>query len=200
MTSYLFIYWVAPIMAFASTTDSAESDKSMTLFSFERNAEVSRWYPINDGVMGGVSDGRLEHTADGALRFFGVVSLENNGGFASVRSRPAVMDLSRYTGVLIRVRGDGKRYALNLETDFQIRAGSYRCKFATEPAKWVELYFPFSDFQATSFGVKLDRAPSLNTKEIRSLGLLISDKQAGPFSLDVEWIRAVAKPPSPAKE
>jgi len=169
-------------------------ERVKTLFSFETAEDVGLWYPINDGVMGGMSAGRLEHTADGTLRFVGVVSLENNGGFASCRSRPVEMDLSDYTGILIRVRGDGQRYAFNMQTDIDIRAGSYRCKFTTTRDEWIELYFPFAEFRATSFGVELDNAPPLNTARIRSLGLLISDKQAGPFALDVDWIRAVSMP------
>jgi len=127
------------------------------------------------------------------LRFTGEVSLENNGGFASVRSRPSELDLSEYSGVLIRVRGDGKRYAMNIQTNVPIRAGSYRCKFDTVRDQWVEIYFPFGDFRATSFGVELPDAPPLDPGNIRSFGLLISDKQTGPFRLEVDWIRAVSR-------
>lgn len=163
-----------------------------TLFSFTTADEVKRWYPINDNVMGGVSDGRVEHAADGALRFVGAVSLENNGGFASVRSHPTVMDLSDCSGILVRVRGDGQHYAFNVQTDYRIRAGSYRHSFVTVPDTWIEIYFPFSEFRATSFGVELEHAPPLNRSKIEALGLLISGKQVGPFSLEVDWIRAVS--------
>jgi hypothetical protein len=42
------------------------------------------WRAINDGVMGGVSLGEIV-AIDNGLRFQGTLSLENNGGFASVR-------------------------------------------------------------------------------------------------------------------
>jgi len=64
-------------------------------------------------------------TDQGTLEFKGIVSLENNGGFASIRSGTANYDLSDFEGLLIRVRGDGHRYAFNLRTDFEITAGSY---------------------------------------------------------------------------
>jgi len=40
---------------------------------------------VNDGVMGGVSQSGLRHDPQGMI-FEGQVSLENNGGFASMRS------------------------------------------------------------------------------------------------------------------
>ena len=43
---------------------------------------------MNDGVMGGVSDGRFRVTERQTLEFYGTLSLENNGGFASVSSCP----------------------------------------------------------------------------------------------------------------
>ena len=174
-----------------------ESIRQMTtIFAFDTTSGARRWAAVNDGVMGGVSDGRSQIPRDGVLRFAGNVSLENNGGFSSIRSLEDDRDLSAYDGVLIRVRGDGKRYALTLRTDVQIRAGSYRVKFDTKAEEWLELFLPFADFRATSFGVELPDAPPLNPREIRSFGFLISDKQAGPFTLDVDWIKAASGPPS----
>jgi monofunctional biosynthetic peptidoglycan transglycosylase len=165
----------------------------MTIFTFDNESDSRRWPATNDGVMGGISQGQSEITGDGTLRFFGNVSLENNGGFSSIRSLEEERDLSNYDGILIRVRGDGNRYALNLRTDVRFRAGSYRVKFNTEADKWLELFLPFADFRATSFGVELANAPPLDRRKIRSFGFLISDKQAGPFTLEVDWIKAAKR-------
>ena len=167
-----------------------------TIFAFDRQSDTRQWPAINDRVMGGISQGQSEITSHGTLRFSGNVSLENNGGFASIRSLPIERDLSAYDGILMRIRGDGKRYALNLRTDVQFRAGSYRVKFDTEASKWLEVFLPFADFRATSFGVELPDAPPLDLQKIRSFGLLISDKQAGPFELEVDWIKAASPPDS----
>ena len=166
----------------------------VAVFTFDGGSDERRWSAINDGVMGGLSQGRSEITSDGMLRFSGNVSLENNGGFSSVRSASVESDLSAYDGVLIRVRGDGKRYAMNIRTDVQFRAGSYRVKFDTKADEWLEIFLPFAGFRATSFGVELSNAPPLDPRRIRSFGFLISDKQAGPFKLDVDWIKAAPRP------
>lgn len=160
------------------------------LFKFDKPSDACEWEAVNDRVMGGVSNGRVEITRDGMLRFFGSVSLENNGGFASVRSLPNERDLSGYDGILIRVKGDGYRYAINLRTDFEVRAGSYRRRFETRAGVWQRVFLPYSEFQLTSFGQNVEEAPQPNTRRIRSVGFLISDKQAGPFELQVDWICA----------
>ncbi|MHC4828544.1 MAG: CIA30 family protein [Planctomycetota bacterium] len=157
------------------------------LFGFDGRDSNNEWTSVNDDVMGGVSEGSV-------LEFKGVVSLENNGGFASIRSRPDTHDLSDCGGLLLRVRGDGHRYACNIRTDFPIAAGSYRQSFETNKNEWQEIALPFRDFVAASFGRVMRDAPDLNIGRIRSFGFTISDKQAGPFKLEVDWIKAIKMP------
>ena len=164
------------------------------IFAFDDPQDGEPWVAVNDNVMGGVSDGRVRMTDHGTLEFFGSISLENNGGFASIRSRRDDVDLSSFDGLLIRVRGDGKRYDLNLRTNIRIMAGSYRAKFDTNTNVWQEIYVPFNEFVPTSFGRVRKDLPALDPSKIRSFGFLISDKQVGPFSLEVEWIKAVVSP------
>jgi NADH dehydrogenase [ubiquinone] 1 alpha subcomplex assembly factor 1 len=191
---------VLAALLFVTATALAAGDAVM-IFDFQDPKTAEDWTAVNDGVMGGVSDGRLRITEDGKLEFFGSVSLENNGGFASIRSRDRETDLSDYDGVIIRVRGDGKRYAFNIRTDLRIVAGSYRVKFDTKPGEWQEIRLLFSVFEATSFGQVRRDLPVLAPGKIRSFGFLVSDKQEGPFKLEVDWIKAgrfAAESPSPS--
>jgi hypothetical protein len=141
------------------------------IFDFDARDSSGEWNSVNDDVMGGVSTGGFRISEQGMLEFKGVVSLENNGGFASVRSGTAKYDLSDFEGLLIRVRGDGHRYACNLRTDFEIMAGSYQQRFETKKEEWSEIALPFHDFIATSFGQVMQDAPKLNPEKIRSFGL-----------------------------
>jgi len=159
-----------------------------TIFDFESLATRGEWISVNDNVMGGVSTGEALLDGDGALVFRGVVSLENDGGFASIRSRPGTWDLSEFDRLRIRVRGDGHRYACNLRTDVVILAGSYQVRFETKKGEWQEIDLPFDTFAATSFGEVVPDAPALEPGAIRSFGFSISDGQAGPFELEVDWI------------
>jgi monofunctional biosynthetic peptidoglycan transglycosylase len=165
------------------------------LFEFDQAEISAEWDPVNDTVMGGVSFGEAGLSPEGLLIFTGRVSLENNGGFASIRSRSGEYDLSAYSGLLIRFKGDGRRYSLNLRTSFRIPAGSYRMKLTTRQDSWQELYFPFADFRPVSFGREVSGVPAIDLGKIRSFGFMISDGQEGPFRLEVDWIRAVSGNP-----
>jgi hypothetical protein len=148
---------------------------------------------VHDVVMGGVSSGGIERTEHGSMLFEGVVSLENNGGFASIRSKPEEWNLDAHDGIVIRLRGDGKRYKLNLRTDSSFDGILYRVPFETREGEWQELRFPFSDFVASFRGRAVPDAPPLDPARIVSFGFLISDKQEGPFRLEITQIGAYAE-------
>jgi NADH dehydrogenase [ubiquinone] 1 alpha subcomplex assembly factor 1 len=61
-------------------------DTSQTLFDFTGADVAKDWQTVNDGVMGGDSQGKFKIIDKKTLEFFGTLSLENNGGFASVRT------------------------------------------------------------------------------------------------------------------
>ena len=180
MSTFAGLLSTAIVMA----TPTISSDQ--ILFDFGRPAAASAWQTGNEG--------RFEITDDGKLRFYGKVSLENNGSFASIRSVSLERDLSKYDGILIRIKGDGKKYALNIRTDFEITAGSYRQSFDTAKDAWQQVYLRFSSFEATASGQVLRDAPRLNAGKIQSLGLTISGKQAGPFEVHVDWIKTAPNP------
>ena len=77
---------------------------------------MAAWTVVLDGVMGGRSSGRVEHAAPGTLRIAGTLSLENEGGFVHARTGVAPRALDGATGLLLRVRGDGRTYRLTLRS------------------------------------------------------------------------------------
>jgi monofunctional biosynthetic peptidoglycan transglycosylase len=167
------------------------------LFDFAATAPdpAAAWRPVNDDVMGGVSEGSFEPTEAGAA-FSGTVSLERGGGFASVRAPEADYDLSGADGLRLRLRGDGKRYWCTLYTT----AGgsvSYRAPIVP-PADWATIAVPFDDLVPHRRGTKRPDAPPFAPARVRSLGFLIADEQAGPFRLEVAWIRAASSLPDAA--
>lgn len=153
-------------------------------------ASTVEWFNIDDVVMGGRSGSGLERNDDGTASFMGTVSLENNGGFASVRARLGRTDLSGYDGIVLRVRGDGKKYGLRLRVDSRYDGLSYAAEFNPPEGKWAEIRVPFDRFAPTFRGRTISDADPLDRSRIHQVGLIISDQQEGSFRLDLDWMAA----------
>ena len=74
---------ITAVILLALSSQVAREEGLETLFVFTAPDAAKTWQAVNDGVMGGVSDGRFRITADQTMEFFGTLSLENNGEFAS---------------------------------------------------------------------------------------------------------------------
>ncbi len=160
------------------------------LFSFSTGEPI--WYTVDDVVMGGLSSSRVEIVEPNTLFFSGNMSLENNGGFSSVRSDWSIVDLSGYDGVLLRVLGDGKVYRLRIRTEETGGDIAYNSAFETTPDQWIQVYVPFADMVPTYRGFVMD-VGKLDVTSVGSFGFMLSDKQSGDFELKVNWIRAVSE-------
>ena len=178
------------LIVFSAHTTLADGGERM-LYDFAEEDSAEAWQSVNDGVMGGVSDGRFKITEKKSLLFFGTLSLENNGGFASVRSRDTKLSLKEGDAILIRVRGDGREYSLNLYVPRRLTAFSYRYNFTTKKDQWMEVAVPLARFQATSFGRPVRDAEPVDPDEVNSIGFLLGDKKPGPFKVEVAWIKAL---------
>ena len=153
------------------------------LLGFSSSDVVQTFRVINDVVMGGVSTSRLRST-DGAMVFEGEVSLENNGGFASFRGPVRVP--AKSAALLVTVRGDGQRYKLTLKVDDSTSTPQYQAAFVA-PREWQSLRFEAADF-AESYRGRAIVAPIVRFVDVQYIGLLVSDKQSGPFKIELKDI------------
>lgn len=161
----------------------------LPLFEFTAPDAPGAWQTVNDGVMGGVSDGRFRISDRQTMEFYGTLSLENNGGFASVRSRPRTLGLRPGDTLVARVRGDGREYQVNLYVSGRPRALSYRAPVKTRAGEWIDVVVELDRFEATWFGRTLRDVGPVDPGTVTSIGFLLGDKTPGPFSLEVGWIR-----------
>lgn len=163
----------------------------LPLVDFAAPDAAQSWQAVNDGVMGGISDGKFTITDTKTLEFFGTLSLENNGGFASVRTKPTDLGIQAGDTVVVRVKGDGREYVLNLYTKSRRMAFSYRAPLPTTKDEWTEVSVPLADFIPTAFGRRVQGMGPAVPDQINGLGFMLSDKKAGPFKLEVEWVRRI---------
>lgn len=138
---------------------------------------------VNDGVMGGLSQSSLRQDMQGTI-FEGQVSLENNGGFASMRSSVRFPQGTQLIEIL--AKGDGKRYKLILRTELVPRV-TYAADFVAEPA-WQTYRFNANQFKTTIRGRAVN-APALVFSDVIEFGILISDNQAGSFAIQLKTLQ-----------
>jgi uncharacterized surface protein with fasciclin (FAS1) repeats len=176
------------VLVFGSVGIAAEPT-SKPVADFSDAAAAKKWLSVNDDVMGGVSEGGLRITDDKTLEFSGKISLENQGGFASIRTRPEDLGLDGYDTIALRVKGDGRTYYLDLRTSGLFAAASYRAALKTQKDTWQEVRIPLKDFEYAAFGRRIATADLLKASKVQSVGFTLADKQAGPFRLEVVWIK-----------
>lgn len=153
---------------------------------------AASWYAVNDNVMGGVSQGRYAMTEAGTGEFAGQLSLRNNGGFSSVRTRVENLSLAGYDGLEMRLRGDGRVYSL-LAAPANTR-GSWQKEFQA-PLEWETIRVPFSQMGLSVRGWRPASFPRITGDRIQTIGFLIGDKDERPFRLEIDWIQGYVDRP-----
>ncbi|MGB0861919.1 MAG: CIA30 family protein [Saprospiraceae bacterium] len=182
----LLCFSITPLLVSATNDDPGAETK--TLYTFQDLQERRTWFPLNDNIMGGVSTGNFRFTEDNTLIFSGKVALKNKGGFASIRSKTDAVNLEDVKLFKLRVKGDGKSYYFNISSSNFVADPGYQVGFKTKKGIWEEITITVNDF-APAFGGHYGK-DNLQMSEIKLMGIIVSDKQAGAFNLEVDWIKA----------
>ena len=145
---------------------------------------------INDDVMGGMSSSEIK-LLEGGVNFSGTISLENNGGFASVRmlwpfANKSVED--NLGSVVLKVKGDGKKYQFRLRTNRGFDGAAYSSVFSTLKNQVQTIELGVDEFMPTFRGRKLKNMPKLKLSNVQQMGVLVSDQQEGHFDIDLYGI------------
>lgn len=158
---------------------------NLILFDFNKSSNLKDWTVVDDGVMGGRSIGHFDLSSDGCAVFHGDVSLENNGGFSSVRYRFSQRNVSGSTKMMIRLKGDGKRYQFRVKSNKYDRH-SYVYHFETT-GNWQTVEIPLLEMKARFRGRELD-IPSYQGEFMEEIAFFISNKRAEHFKLELDSI------------
>ena len=181
-----------------------------TLFDFKNPTRDIKetWGAIDDVVMGGVSQSNIRLAYDRAI-FSGIVSTDNNGGFASVRTRNFTppIDLAGYEGIEIRVTGDGKRYKFITRCEGKWDGVGYCYSFDTVYNFPTTIRIRFKDLIPVFRAKTVKDAGDFDASKVYSMQLMLSKFEydgelnpkfeAGSFSLEVEYIKAYGGQPKP---
>ncbi len=161
------------------------SMNSLTIFDFSTKSDIQDWRIVDDVVMGGRSSSSITLNTDGFGVFKGYVSLENNGGFSSVRYQFEKTEVKRFTKIILKLKGDGKKYQFRVKsnsTDYY----SYIMPFSTS-GELQEVEITLRDMYPSFRGRKLDQ-PNFSANHIEEITFLIGNKKAEEFKLLIDKI------------
>jgi len=155
------------------------------IFDFNTNANIKNWVVVDDVVMGGISNGNFSLNKEGCGVFKGTISLENNGGFSSVRYNFEKIPVKNHTQVYIKLKGDGKKY------QFRIKVKSsddeaYITSFLTT-GDWQEVKVNIKDLYPTFRGRKLNQS-NFSSPTFEEIRFLIANKKEESFCLLIDKI------------
>jgi NADH dehydrogenase [ubiquinone] 1 alpha subcomplex assembly factor 1 len=157
----------------------------MTLFNFTTDSDISNWKVIDDVVMGGRSDGSFRINKNGRGEFYGKVSLENNGGFSSLRYNFETKTTAAYSKFILHLKGDGKSYQFRVK-DKRYNRYSFIYTFETT-ADWQTIEIPFKDMSPAFRGYKVD-IPNFKGDKMEEIAFLIGNKKEESFKLLIDSI------------
>jgi hypothetical protein len=198
-----FLFGAQSVSSSPVLPTATNNGASLLIFDFRQpNSNlVQVWGALDDVVMGGVSSSGLQLLPSSAL-FTGNVSTANSGGFASIRTKnlqPAI-NLSTYSGIELRVKGDGNRYKFFLRSDDRWDGIGYAHSFNTTPGEWITVKIPFDSLIPVLRAKTISDAAPINTNQIYSFQLMLSKFeydgqlnphfQPGEFRLEVETMSA----------
>jgi uncharacterized surface protein with fasciclin (FAS1) repeats len=168
---------------------SQNDDSNNAIFEFDNSNDEKDWRIVLDGVMGGLSTGNVS-VQNGSMFFTGATSLENNGGFSSIRASMDPNEIDVFDAIELRVRGDGRTWIFGTRGSNSMGASSYWTSFKTEKDEWINVTIPISEMERHSFGSRL--SGRINPDEIKGVEFYMYDKKEGPFNLEVDSIKGIS--------
>lgn len=159
-----------------------------TKIDFGKKKDGRSWQVVNDGVMGGLSEGDAELT-DNSVLFKGKVSLDNNGGFSSLRSSYSKKELSKYKNVEIKYRSKGISMAMTLSVSRRWYIPNYKTSLEGTKGKWKTVTVALEDFRKHYIGKPMDE--TLGEDELKKViryGFITDEKKYGEFEFEIDYI------------
>jgi hypothetical protein len=165
----------------------SQQDREFILLNASMMKTENQWRIVNDDVMGGISSSKVT-VKDDKIIFRGNVSLENNGGFASLRSQLKNYNFVNFSGIEIKLKGDGKRYSISMKETTYFNGYFYTNSFETKKDEWIVVQIPFNQFKLYYFGKDTNSSKKIPLDNIKEISLLIGDKQEGEFKAEIDYI------------
>ena len=153
--------------------------------SFNNDIEKNKWIFFTDGVMGGVSNGKMEFISENNnnfLRLKGNVSTDNNGGFIQARHNISNME-NDIKNINMLVRGNNEYYHVFIRTKQTLLPWQfYSAKFFAKD-EWSNIILKIEDFKKSGFLL----SSNIKTNQIKSIGIVAYGRDFEAF-IDVKFV------------
>ena len=169
---------------------------------------------MSDADLGGYSSATLSQVSKKTqilahARFHGSISTDlprNNPqvqrtGYAGWRNkdRPATIfgrslwDLDPYTYLALRVKSDGRRYFVNIQTESIVHEDLHQHRLHTKtPGQWETVLIDLNAFVRTNHGDVVEPQTEMMREKVRTIGMSLTDRVPGPFDISISRIWASA--------
>lgn len=162
----------------------------------------------SDKEIGGYSEANFTISPDSTAKFYGNLNLDlpkdnpemTRSGYAMFRTKDLkeswlsgsnYWDWNQYQSLALRVRGDNRKYLVNLQANTPLVTDLFQHRlFLETPGDWETVIIPLNDFVMTNWGV-IQNDLEINKAEIKTIGIGLLDKTYGPFNLDIDWIKVI---------
>lgn len=159
-----------------------------TIYDFKKSSSIERWVVIDDIVMGGRSKETFELYPDGYGVFEGDVSLENNGGFSSIRYRFDKIKVNENNKITFRVKGSKSSFQVRVKESIKTEY-SYIAEFSTT-GSWQTIEISLKDMYPSYRGRKLN-LPNFSHNQIEEITFLVGNGKAEKFQLLIDKIEVL---------
>ena len=187
-----------------------------TLLDLQDPDQVHNVKKMSDADIGGFSTVNVQHVAvtgkePAHARFYGTISTElprnqlqvQRSGFAGWRNhdRPftllgkSVWNIDPYTFLGLRVKSDGRKYFVNLQTETIVPTDIHQHRLYTRrPGEWETVLIKWNDFVRTNHGVVVEPQTELLRQSVRTIGMSLIDRIPGPYDLSISKVWATNDP------
>tara|TARA_B100001758_G_C18376818_1_gene594821 strand:+ start:952 stop:1494 length:543 start_codon:yes stop_codon:yes gene_type:complete len=159
--------------------------KTQTIYNFKIGGKFDEWHSVNDDVMGGISNGELSLSNEGHGVFTGKISLENNGGFSSIRYNVKKLNLNKKKIIKLKIKGDGKRYQFRIKKNL-FDYHSYITYFETN-GNWEVIEINLNEMYPSFRGNKINKN-LFDGNYISQIAILYGNRKTEPFTLLIDKI------------
>ena len=184
--------------------------KPQIIIDFSDVQTISSCKTMSDADIGGFSSSSLTQVLEtkgnpAHARFSGSISTDlprNNPqvqrtGYAGWRNkdRPrtifgkSLWDLEPYGYLGLRIKSDGRKYFVNIQTDSVVYEDLHQHRLLTKtPGMWETAFIDLSAFVRTNHGQVVEPQREMMTQKVRTIGMSLTDRVPGPFSLEISKI------------